>query len=248
MKFSDMAPERPDGAKHAALLVHALAASDRDWLLSQLPVMQWAELQRLVAELDEMGIAQDQQAFQSMLSERDSSVGLPMGSRAAMTPQDDKLAVDGPSLGDVDFFHALTDEEVDELAEIWSTEPPLLVALALGAHEWPWATRLLERMPALHKRRIEDAMSRPQRHRPSLFVEAVLQSTRNRLSQVRGRSTEPDDVVAGVHGSDHRQRHFENGVLKRTAVLNRSSWITSIADGVQMRWRRLLSPKTRRGT
>ena len=57
------------GRRRAALTLHALAASDREWLLEQLPPAERATLRGLLAELQELGIPADAEVIRSALAE-----------------------------------------------------------------------------------------------------------------------------------------------------------------------------------
>jgi hypothetical protein len=47
----------PAGERHAALALHSMAAADRDWMLQQLGAERRAVIERLLAELRELGVA-----------------------------------------------------------------------------------------------------------------------------------------------------------------------------------------------
>jgi hypothetical protein len=57
------------GRRRAALTLHALAASDREWLLEQLPASDSSALRGLLAELQELGIPADAEVIRSALAE-----------------------------------------------------------------------------------------------------------------------------------------------------------------------------------
>ena len=63
------AAEVPAGRRRAALTLHALAASDREWLLEQLPAEDRSTLRGLLAELRELGIPADAEVIRSALAE-----------------------------------------------------------------------------------------------------------------------------------------------------------------------------------
>jgi hypothetical protein len=47
----------PAGERHAALALHSMAAADRDWMLQQLGADRRVVIERLLAELRELGVA-----------------------------------------------------------------------------------------------------------------------------------------------------------------------------------------------
>jgi hypothetical protein len=245
MNFSDMAPARSDSVKQAALLVHSMEGADREWLWSHLPAMQQEELKRLIAELDELGIAKDRQALSSRLAE-DGGRLEPTGS-VHLPGQHEASAETNPTLSDVDFLCALNSDRLDALARIWGAEPPQFVVVALNAHDWPWRTSLLERLPVVPRRRIEDLLSTPGLLGAPSLVKAVLQATRANLMQ------EHPEAIAAIHsGHDpygsgfsdtHGPRHAAHGLRGRTVGPAQPRWMTRVVEAVRVPWRRLFSSR-----
>ena len=56
------------GPRKAALLLHAMPAESRLWVLAQLPPAQSEKLQDLLGELRELGIPADQDLLHEVLS------------------------------------------------------------------------------------------------------------------------------------------------------------------------------------
>jgi hypothetical protein len=243
MNFSEMTQTSADGAKQAALLVHTMAPADQEWLWSQLPLAQQAELKTLIAELDALGVAKDRQSLTLELAEPEA----PSKPRvhAQNEWQGDEAIEKASSLSDVEFLSALTSDEVHELARIWSSEPPQFVVLALNAHDWPWRALLLERMPVLHKRRIEDLLLKPVVKGAPLLVGAVLQSTRACLVQVLREAGGLDSLLdRDPHGSGlqeaQRQRHFGLDRVAPDGGRSGPHWTAKFAEGIRAPWRRFL--------
>lgn len=121
--------------RRAALMVHALAGADREWLLEQLPREQRERLQPLLADLQALGIPADAALLQQVIA-------APAPERAP-APQPPSLEnADAAALG-----RALQDE------------PARLVAQLLHARAWPWHDELLAQMPPLKRRRVEEALA-----------------------------------------------------------------------------------------
>lgn len=243
MNFSEMTQTNAEGAKQAALLVHAMAPADQKWLWSQLPSAHQVELKSLIAELDALGVPKDRQALSLELAEPEAPSKPYGGAQKAL--QGDEAIETASSLSDVEFLCALTSDEVHELARIWSGEPPQFVALALNAHDWPWRELLLERMPAVHKRKIEDLLLKPVRKGAPLRIQAVLQSTRACLMLVRQEAGAVDSLLAGdLHGSGlqeaRHQRHFGRGLIDPDKGRVAPHWAAAIAEGIRAPWRRFL--------
>lgn len=56
--FSASRRSVPSGERHAALALHGMAATDRDWMLQHVGTERRAVLERLLAELRELGVPQ----------------------------------------------------------------------------------------------------------------------------------------------------------------------------------------------
>lgn len=181
MKFADMAAMEPSGSKHAALLLHAMVPADQEWLLSQLSAEHQVCLRRLVAELVEMGVAKDHGATVGEFS---------VSGRAGRYHAEPRSVQSEPTVvsdncwpDDVQFFLVLAPETVDRLADHWIAEPPALVAAALNVRDWPWRVRVMDRMPVLFRRKVEEHCAGVGLTRGSLLGPAVLKTTRFHLEQ-----------------------------------------------------------------
>lgn len=114
-----------DGLRLSALLLHAMVAQDRDWLMRRLDPEQGLALQALLDELRRLGIPSDRgvldQALRTVASER-------CGAGEA----GNELALADPA----------------QLAELLRREPGRLVARLLAQRDWPWQEALLALLPA----------------------------------------------------------------------------------------------------
>lgn len=66
-------PETSAGWRRAALALHALGSSDRDWLLMQLSQSEQRVLRELLSELSGLGISPDAAVIRTALEEADSN-------------------------------------------------------------------------------------------------------------------------------------------------------------------------------
>lgn len=139
----------PRGARHAALLLHAMAPADRNWMLDALPPQERAELVPLLAELEALGIERDPALIDAATSE---------GEFGESPPPLHGIGDDAPRpepMSDEAMLRALDAGQVLALAEILRAEPAGLVAEWLDIAHWPWRDALLQAMEPLQRRKVE---------------------------------------------------------------------------------------------
>jgi len=129
--------DTPAGLRRAALALHALGPSDRDWLLDQLPLQSRQTLGGLLAELTELGIAPDGEVIRAALSEAFPRVALPAHEARALCLA---LAEEAPAVRSL-LLAALSAPEREVVLKHWPHE---LVARPSAVAGPAWA-------PALHK-------------------------------------------------------------------------------------------------
>ena len=112
--------------RRAALLVHALARPDQEWLLASLAPHHRVELEGLLEELATLGIPPDEGVLRQVLE---------------APPQDQ-------SAGAIDRLERLAPAQVESLAQLLREEPPRVAASLLAAHAWPWKEAVLQALPA----------------------------------------------------------------------------------------------------
>jgi len=132
------APATPAEARHAALLLHALAPDDRMWMLSQLAEPERATLVPLLAELEALGIPADR-TFVEEVRARSGAGG----------------AVDPRSAG----VRRLAGAEAARLIAALAGEPPRLVARLLSLEAWPWAPALLDALGPAERAEVEEQLA-----------------------------------------------------------------------------------------
>ncbi len=137
MKFAELAmATQGHGERQAALMLHGLTEVDQAWLIGQLAPDQQQRLRERLTELKAMGVAPDVSRIWAAVN---------------ATPQLDKAALD-----DQTFLMQLSAGAVTTLALALRREPASLVAQCLLVGPWPWTADLLERLPAVQRRQVED--------------------------------------------------------------------------------------------
>ena len=135
-----------EGARHAALLLYAMAERDRRWLLAALPAGQRTELQSLLAELDSLGITREPYLVDDLL---DSAGHVVPTSRAG-----DPVAQATP-VSDQDALGRLGAHQIQQLAQRLRGEPAGLVAQLLEVDAWPWRDRVLDALEPDHRQQVQ---------------------------------------------------------------------------------------------
>lgn len=146
MSFAELAFAPQTDPRRAALLLHAMAPADRDWLLERMPAPAGQALRGLLIELAELGIPPDTELLGSVLQ-------VPRSHEALAAP-----AVDAEGSEDAPFLMALDAGGIDALVRAWQGQPSRLVARALCLRPWPWRPLALEKLPLPQRRRVMDLM------------------------------------------------------------------------------------------
>lgn len=120
------------GARHAALLLHAMDRPDQEWALQALPVEQRATLEGLLDELAALGIARDP----ALVAEAIAEIQPKAVSASAPAPfsMEDEL-------------QALNASQLERLIHVMRSEPTRLVAQWLRVRAWPWESAFLKGLP-----------------------------------------------------------------------------------------------------
>ncbi len=199
MKFADLATAaQGHGERQAALILYGLTAVDQAWLIAQLAPSQQQRLRELLAELKAMGIA--------------SNAGRILATVNA-TPQSDRAALD-----DHAFLMQLSAEAVTTLSLALRREPASLVAQCLAIAPWPWAAGLLELLPAVQRRQVED-----------------LRAQTADISIVASRAAALRRALRGWCSSKERPALIETAANDQGLSANLRQWFAS-------RWRRSTRP------
>lgn len=145
----------PGTTRQAALLLHAMPAQDRAWLLAQLAPAERSTVEGLLADLEGLRIPADRALLDEALAVPPPAPGLAAPERSSAEPQrseavggedDPDAAADRSALGKAD---------PARLAALLRSEPAQLVALLLSLGNWPWREALLQRIGAAKRIEVE---------------------------------------------------------------------------------------------
>lgn len=154
-----------DPLRSAALTLHALLPSDRDWLLAQLSGGHRAMLTPLLEELEALGIPGDPSLLASLETKEGDAASAPA------------------------WPHELPAGEVATLARVLAAEPPALTRSLLAMHAWTWRDLLLDAVGEDRRRTLE---ALPAAHPPApLLRAAILQALRTRCASQEVKAVAP---------------------------------------------------------
>ena len=133
--------ETEPGLRRAALLLHGVDRSDREWLLSELAAAQRSQLERLLGELVVLGVPASPELIDDLLSTGIAGPG--------PTPSPESDSIETLAL-------RLTRLPAGAVAAVLHHEPDALVARTLALVDGPWGRRALLHLGASKRRRIEE--------------------------------------------------------------------------------------------
>lgn len=131
----------------SALLLHAMADSDRHWLLQRLDQTERQRLQTLLDELTALGIPSDEKILKQ-------SLDCAGGGNSDAARHDTAL-------------RRLLLAAPESLAMLLKAEPDGLIARLLPVHDWPWRDELLARLGSVRAQGIREQMERSLRQNNS---------------------------------------------------------------------------------
>lgn len=193
-----------DGARRAALTLHAMQAPDREWLLAQLSDPEQQAIRTLLAELTELGIplqsrfvadavrdarpndAQSRRVANKSEGTCDVTSEVRADVRPEATPRAEPLS---------DAFMFLNQTDPQLMFRLLRPEPPLLVARVLALHPWVWTTELLDAGGILRRRRIEEFGASLAANPPAL-ANALTSLLCERVRNLKGRGQ-----AVRIHGA-----------------------------------------------
>ncbi|MBT9457020.1 MAG: hypothetical protein IV097_10410 [Burkholderiaceae bacterium] len=187
------------GMRRSALLLHSVGADDQAWLLDRLADQQQSALRGLLGELKQLGIPRQPELLHE---------ALPVAKAASPAPVDP---------GDM-LIHSLSALSLDRVEELLRGEPADLIARLLALAPWPWEAALMQRIPALKQRDIDEhlpswtaeyAGSRAPRRVDQALLRALLQ----RADEVP--ATSPGRRTAAAAGFGSRAGTWLAHLLKR---------------------------------
>lgn len=170
------------GFRRTALLLHAMSAADRDWMLAKLGGEMRATLKTMLDELLALGIPADR----ALLNRAAEGV---VPTALARMPSDTSLNIELNSGADMPQAYALdsaianlADVEPAALAKILSDEPAELIARLLACHDWKWRDSLLEKLGSGRRLQVE-RLAHSFSACPPRLREVLLQSVAARVAQ-----------------------------------------------------------------
>lgn len=130
-------PDTLAGARQAALLLHTLDDSDRRWMLDQLPTAARSETERLLAELQALGMPSDRSLLDAVLAD---------------TSKRSTKAPPGRS-------HPLDTADAIQVARVLRGEPDGLIARLLKHASWSWHDAVLDELGPSRRRHIAEIIA-----------------------------------------------------------------------------------------
>jgi hypothetical protein len=135
--YLEAAVPAADNPRKAALLLHSLPAPDRDWLLAQLAPAQRQGVQRLLDELQELGIPAEPQLLDEVVGPGAPVAADPEAAQVDRVQRADPAAV----------------------AAWLQREPVGLVVRVLRLHDWRWTHEVLRQMGELRRREVQAVLA-----------------------------------------------------------------------------------------
>lgn len=142
--------------QQAALSLHAMHASDRQWLLEQLPVSQRSRLVSMLDELEQLGVPREPVLL-------------------------DEVSNEPPAAPLHPFVERLREQDARHLCQVLESEPDV-VAVALLGRAGPWKHDVLAGLPPARREAIEEALKRAS-SLPDGTYEALCEATLRTLEQ-----------------------------------------------------------------
>lgn len=132
--------------RRAALMLHAMAPVDRDWMLARLPAEGRVRLQTLLRELADLGIPHDpallKQTASTGASEAESTLDVPYGEQDSEAPEA-AVAMADPA----------------RLTVVLRDEPVELVAMLLATRDWTWRDGFMRQIGPLKARQVAERLA-----------------------------------------------------------------------------------------
>jgi len=162
--------------RQAALLLGAMSASDRAWVLAQLPTADRAILDPMLGELDALGIPVDADLLDAVLEKPARGAPTEPGSPAPRDAADTAAVLNAAPAA---------------LLKLLAHEPAGLIARLLGMRAWPWQQEFMKLLPASKAAEVRDCLERyamPLTEAPdpavaSLWRAAMMRCLRLRLEE-----------------------------------------------------------------
>jgi hypothetical protein len=165
-----------NAARRAALVLHALEPTDREWMLARLTPARRGMLQPLLAELAELGIARDTRLVREIVADT-TAAAVDDEADGALAHGKDPIAI---------IARAPAEMVIDAL----SAESAALIEWMLSLHAWPWRDELLAGLGRAKRDQIE-SLAAARRERRASGGDALREaSLRELAARVRHTSVE----------------------------------------------------------
>lgn len=145
----------PGDVRQAALLLHAMPAPDRTWLVAQLPPRERAILQELLTELERLGMPADRTLLDEAIATRVAPTVATAAAPGAGGGRTERSGESGSEEGAETDRGALAQADPVRLAALLRNEPAQLIALLFGLCDWPWRSAVLQRIGAAKRVEVE---------------------------------------------------------------------------------------------
>lgn len=152
----------------AALLLHAMQASDRLWLLAQLMPSQRSALAGLLEELHALGIPADPALLESAPESRQPEACPAANAAPVKETRASMQAV-------------LSKASASSISEIMVAEPPALIAALLSLSAWPWRDAVLLELESSTRSQVEKILARHVNCAPQFGLQ-IMQELSQRLA------------------------------------------------------------------
>ncbi|WP_005034705.1 hypothetical protein [Holophaga foetida] len=148
MNQSLFLPEAPmvslGNERKAALLLHSLGEEDRAWLLGQVDTTERHSLERMLQELQELGIPEDP----GIIGEVIAQAPLPLAAPVRIASEAN------------DWEAVLREADPAILERVLRDDPPGVTARLLLMVDWPWQERFMECLGALRRHQVTEQVAR----------------------------------------------------------------------------------------
>jgi hypothetical protein len=141
--------------RQAALLLHALSASDQAWLLATLSEQDSRELTALLQELRAMNVTPDPAWLAQWLPQTESTEENLL---EAQSPDANAFSLMSPASKSHAELIELKPHQVSDLARLLSAEPVQLTLRLLRIQPWPWREKLISQMSASAQMRLRQSL------------------------------------------------------------------------------------------
>lgn len=209
-------------ARSAALLLHALCESDRDWLLQQLRPEDSGALRGMLAELGQMGIPADCALVDGALGGVSCLKASDTGTHHDAT-QVHRPALPGTS--DADVIADLRQATPVILADVLRSESPWVIAIFLLAADWSWREQVLAHLGAPARGRVESAMRDQQRDSARIRAASALRASLCRqVHKCLDARTQHGRAALAQNNGQQPSLGEASGQRDRASAHRRSSW------------------------